>query len=574
MPAGLKSVLLRLLPWVAAMVWIAAGVLLLPRAYLEYDDAGFVYLLSHGYHAPFFSAYLSDVLIALYRFWPGGSWYAVYHYALLAISLGVVWALLRSSVQDRRWFWVLVILTGISFWSLASRITFTNTAVLLCGLSLIVLLSRLARETFGWRLLAQALGLGVMFALGWASRYEAPLSMVFLLPVVVLMLWRLRLPWRQWSLVFLVWLLPFAVASYVEEAFPRFTPEEYAHKTFLQSAARLVGIRYTWFGNTQATLAEVDWKPGYVTMVRQFAFIDEEVFSRDKINAVADESVWMIGQALREMINPSYLSQTANQYFKDVWYNQRNQSFLLVSLWLLALLLAPRVRDRVGVVLFGLFLVLSTFVMYYFVRFPERVGFPLYLCLGLSLVFYSGWLTRPDWSRLRQGWIRRLGALAAVSLLVFGVVSTFYLIAKIPKKLAEFARDAQVIAELLPEHYLFRSSSVLFYQWQDPLNTPVDTVPDAGPGWFMFSPVFYKRLEQIGLQRGSQVLPWMVDNPRAILLTRQVHQDVLLEMMPHVYGIEVEVEDLGTLPSYRESLLYRLKRVSTSPPAGLDKTPG
>ncbi len=294
-------------------------------------------------------------------------------------------------------------------------------------------------------------------------------------------------------------------------------------------------------------------------MLRHFLFVDDHTFSTAKLKQAGGDTPGMFAEAAQQLFAPAQLTRKVNAYFKDVWYHQRNLSLLLAGCVVLMLGVAVSQRNAFFVVGSLVYFIGGSFLMFYFLRFPERIGYPLFYISALALLILPGFELNKLRERIQLHHVKALMGVALVALLI-ACGSTLYQVRKMDKKIRAYAQDEAYLNQLTQNGYVLRSANVIFSQWQDPLKVHPLSVSDIGPGWLVFSPAFYQRLQQFKLSHGSEILPWMVNNPNAYLITKKIHFPLVQTFMRTTYGIDTQIEVLGKLPKHQESIVYRLKR--------------
>jgi hypothetical protein len=288
-------------------------------------------------------------------------------------------------------------------------------------------------------------------------------------------------------------------------------------------------------------------------------FIDEDKFSGTRIEQVATHSSRMILTSAGNLLQPALLAKALVAFCKEVWYSQRNLSLLFLGTVILAAAFSRTGSARRLALLYVPFTFIAAFSMFYFIRFPERLGYPVFWIISLGVLATSGMafhnpLRKPQ---------RVLALTVAATLLLIAIGGTFYQINKMHRKIAAHKRDERYLTLLADQHLIMRSSNVIFSKWLDPLKTSNIGTVASGPGWLVFSPAFYSHIRKFGLSQGSQVLPWMINNPRGLFITKKQHIPLIRQFIRETYHRQVTAVPVGHLPSHRESLIYRLQ---SSPP--------
>jgi hypothetical protein len=561
--------------------------LLFPRVFLENDDLGFIYLLSHGFYAPWVSKPFCWLLLQLYSLFPGLGWYGVLHYLILTLDLGVLFKLVNDwadqnglSMKASRWLSVAVILL---FYPFIMRITFTCTSILSAGLGLIGLLAYFRRlppqKPTASQLISTALGFGAIFSLGYLVRPEGLGAMVFLWPVALYGLWvsRKTIFSRRTLLMGFVFLLPLLAGLTLDKSVLRYPAAQVPYLSYVVESNDAFGFGYTeQFKTHPEWLASTGWSRSDYGMFERFLYWDETIFSQAKITRLIANSPTALASRLMDLANPKILFARLLKTLAKTWLSNFPFTVYCLGVFILFSLMGTSRLSRwfPGIMLAMVFI--DSTLMQYVLRFPYRVAYPLITICALSL------LALPGFSAFQLQ--KQTGGLKASAKSVLLFSALFLLLFNGPIRLVKtwstpLAQTREKLASLntiQAQHYILREAGVIQISAADPLDATPLAYPDIGPGWLIHSPPFYQRLRQFGMDRGSQLIPASYNNPQILYFFKDKNLPVLQNYIKQHYHQTVRFIPADTLlhaTFHGNSHLYRLvTRPNATPFPGAEET--
>jgi hypothetical protein len=300
-------------------------------------------------------------------------------------------------------------------------------------------------------------------------------------------------------------------------------------------------------------LAQAGWSRREWLDFRSWLFLDEAAYPIEKLRRLRESGgrPYKLGDAAtltRRVIVSSY---------KGANHSIRFFAFVIAASLLVAAIAARRFLFVFGCLTawLGYLYVLITWMLAH-QRFPNRVSMPFYIATALAVasLVVAHLDDRPR--ALRAG--RRLASLA-LALLV--VVTGYHWV----RDLGRFDPRADVEVQLaaftsrLADRYdrgavIVKDARVrLLY---DPLAPPLpyEVVP---LGWGTFSVPFYREINRLGISRGSELVPALVDNPNAYILIHRRRlrtvQGYIRRQVPHA-----QLEWVDAPETRRPFALYRV----------------
>jgi|GEM_PF-6893470 len=555
-----------------ALVFTGIILLIFPRVFLENDDLGFIYLLSHGFYAPWVSKPFCWLLIHLYAALPDVAWYGILQYLILALLLGLLLKLTDDWAVDqqrspivRRW------LTGailLLFYPFILRITFTCVSILSGGIGILLLLASFRQGQPSGpksRYLWSVFGFGSVFALCYFVRPEGIGAMIFLLPAMLYAAYGAR-QWilsRQGALIGLVFLIPFLGSLILDNHLMRYPTNQVPYLTYVVSSNNVFGFGSTeQFKNHPEWLRPLGWSRNDYTMLERFLYWDESVFSQDKINQLAHRTPEAAVGRLKNLLNPGILFARLYKTLIKTWLSNYTFTLYCVGLLILFSWMGTSRLSRVFPPLFLGFVFTGSMLMQYVMRFPYRVACPTIILVTLSLLAMPGF----EVNRLYNapGKLKRASALlltfCALWLFIFNGPVRIVRTALLPLSQTRTKLDA--LNRLMVDHYLLREAAVIPISASDPLNPTPLKAPDIGPGWLIQSPPYYQRLHAFGLPNGAALIPASVNNSKILYFFKDKDLPSLETFIAQHYRQTVRftpVEHLLPATVSHKSHLYQLR---------------
>lgn len=542
--------------------WVIAALCCLPRSYAEADDPAMVDFLQHQFYVPFMTVLLSRFMQGLYHLLPSIPWYALYHYGWLSVSLALFLKLLWEQNWPSNLRKIVVAIFAITFLAFITRMTFTCTAILMGGLSFIYLTRFFQKPDWQTQPLIKPLLYGCLLALCFLTRWEAVKSLIFLLPLFGLAFLSVRqqLTSRKLYACLSIFVLPFCLALLVEKTVLPATPlaltdQEQMFDTFMSYHQDNIGFGISGLGQYPGQLKKFGWTTTDNTMYQHWLYMDEQVFSTEHVKQYSALTKPMITQIIQNSANFQQLFTHAIANADENWFKKRQVAFLLLGMALLLTACFSKARNRWLVWAYIGIIYLGSFLMSLFLRFPMRVAGPVFYSAAASLPLFGRDLSNP----FRGSSFQKIAACVALGLFLVPLGETVYQCVQVAQKQQKFNQDFTHLAEKTKGGYLLRESGLISIKWLDPLVAKPPLFPEVSAGWAIFSGPYYKRLKQVGLSQGSQVLPWMVNHPRAFVLVEKQQVAVIEQFIKDHYRLDCQLIPAGALPSRPHVLFYQIR---------------
>jgi len=377
------------------------------------------------------------------------------------------------------------------------------------------------------------------------------------------------------------------------------SPEEQAHRAANEARGDYFAYGlYAPVSNNPELLKANGWTENDAVLI-EYAMgpLEEIKFSAERYETIFDRHVGLSLEESRRSLFYNLLHFGRFEGFR--WFNPRESDWketweywpyylVMVTLALLAVWRGRTWYYKLfPVALLGYIYLASLYLLNY-KRLPRHVAVPplvlycvvVFVCVQVDLwrAARAGSGPSPRLSLLAKarGWdwgtTSRLGILPVLLFLTASLAGFSYNIARmnaeIPVRRSQLnAFYADLRSRVGDDAFVFIRPQLYLEYYIDPLSERGPEVHTAALGVSSgaYSPLFYRLLGDYGLSYGYQVLPWMVDNPKAYFVSSA---DWLMESVREFffenYGMAVEVEPVYRYPGdsmLRAPTVYRFKTV-------------
>jgi hypothetical protein len=541
-----------------------------PRAYGFTSDVGIVLCIRENIQAPYISAVLSRFLSKAYGLSREIPWYALYVYGLLVLTLAVILKVLFSKKAETFSRWITVAFFLASYVGFVSQATFTSVSILVGSVACLAYLHGSYSRAYASIGLAPLL-FGLMLALSYMTRMHGVVAVIALMtPIFLRKLFLIvkhhgRVCWGS----LLLFLGPLTVMYALDTSGIFTAREDLGFQEYNKLRGWTIGFPSFDRVIVSSELQKINgWSGNDCQMFRIWLFFDEHKFSAEKMRNLTHLMRSVALSTIPELLRPSNLLNAVSMAALH-WLWFRDTSFLFVFI-VVALYFAGNADGRRGFVLvYFLWILVGVFLMVYFLRFPARVALPSFYCaaLGAFLQQTSAFSLLPNSNERR---LHPLGLIPILTMILFALAvdSSWRRLSLTQVALDAFAMDKKYLMNIAGDAYVLKTP-VVPSQFTDPLTAEPLPKSEIGPGWLVFSRLFYRRLNEYGLARGADILPWMVNNRKAVLLLRGSELSIVQEYFRQNYRDQLAAVQAGQLPSQPDVKIYRL----VSPKTKIDGSP-
>ena len=546
-----------------AMVVMVAW--LLPRAFLVNDDSGLILYLRSGVFTPWISPILVRVLSAAYHQSPEVPWYGLYQYGLVALSGAVVIHTCMELVEPRAGPGRVATLLGASALGaseiiIAVGLTWTVVSIIALGTSMAALVAHLhiCQATGRKASVLRALGYGLLATCGYMLRTSGLGAMVAaLLPLfgwLALALWRGRHLPRPAALI--AALAPLAIVIAIQNRIPQLPGAELDEVNYVRG--QLHG--QAAFGALDTRGPELLERAGWtVEEYRDFGnwiFIDDQQFTLAKLQRLLDTGG----------VPNGITAEFALSVLRTILDESPAATWLFLAGVLGAVLLAwLRVIEPGRGLVFGLgYLAFECAVPVWMAsqyRFPERVSLPFYLvaAFGLFVILAREIAARsadPELPPARTG--HASFALLATAAVLF--LWARNVIASTDRPIPGYTPEARAFIARMNARggFVLPQAGITGF---DPLVADPRGYGGLPTGWGTFTELWYDYLAQFGLHHGGEVLPWMVNNPEAYVMTILGSQSYFEDWARRLIdnpAVRLAIVDVTDNPGQERIALFRM----------------
>lgn len=549
------------------VVLIAA---LVPRIYLANDDIGFTEYLRKNTFTPWISPILGRAFGLAYQSAPDVPWYGLYQY-LIIIATGSV--LIHTCIEliDTRpgtghTATVMgAIVIGASHAILAVGITWTTVSISAIGTGGAAFLAHLlqAQATRTKVSNRRAVIYGLLLVSGYMLRLQGLGAVaVALVPLAgwtgLRFLQRRHLP-RISALVAFVG--PFALVVAIQNRIPQAHGwDADAFNEFNNERGRIHGHTAYEGLDTRAPelLAQSGWTIDEYRDFTSWLIIDESDYPLEKVEKLLDTG------GVPDVISADW----ASRQLRAIYADSTASVLLFVTAVVAGLLLVwLGVIERFWGLVYslGYFAVLVGVPLWMsaHLRFPQRVSLSFFTvgALGMFVFLARAIADRPADQDPRPAGDRR-GAIGlfVISLCLFAF--TRHLALWIDRDPWPHREQLQALEDRIAA----RGGFVFVYVQAglvelDPLRAEPRSYDGLQGGWGTFSTVWYETIARLGVKRGADVLPAMVDNPEAYLLGQAGTRPALeswIRRKVHAPGLRLALVDAAAMSGGERVELYHV----------------
>lgn len=496
---------------------------LLPRAYLVNDDPWLTQYLRKGVFTPWISPILVRLLIAAYHLGPDVPWYGLYQYALVAVSGAVVIHTCMELVDPRPGPGRVATLLGAGALGasealIAIGLTWTVVSIVSLGTGMAALIAHLhvCQATGRKASMLRALGYGLLATCGYMLRPSGLGAMVAaLLPLLGWLafgLWRERHLPRPAALIAAI--APLAIVIAIQDRIPQLPGAEF--DAFNRARGQISGQNA--FENLDTRAPELLERAGWtLDDYREFwnwSFYDDQRFTLPKLRRLIDTGGVPTPITAASAVN--VVRTILDESPAAVWLFLAGVLGAVLLAWL-------RVIEPSRGLVFALgYLACEIAVPAWMAsqyRFPQRLSLPFYVvaAFGMFVILAREIAARPAEPELPPARARRASFALAVTAVVLFLWAR-NAIAWIDRPAPGYAPESRAFIARTNARNGFVFPQIFITDF-DPLLVDPHGYAGLLGGWGTFTGLWYDYLARFGMHHFGEVLPWMVDNRDAYVLT-------------------------------------------------------
>jgi hypothetical protein len=553
----------------AAMVVVIATVV--RRSYLANDDIALTEFLRKNMFPPWVSPILARTLGFAYDAAPDVPWYGLYQYALIIVTGAVLIHTCTELVDHRPGFGrittlLCAIMVGASHAILAITITWTLVSISAVGTALAAFVAhaQLSQAANAPASRSRAVVYGLLLVAGFALRPEGVgaggLALLPMLGWATLRSARRRHVPRLGALIGLF--APIAIVVAIGHRIPPARggePSNYAEFNALRGQLSDQAAYMNLDKRAPGLLARAGWSVDEYRDFMGWLLIDERDYPLEKLRRLVDTGgapepiAW--ARSARELLDVfSYTAPSASVFL----------TMVLVGMALAWLGVIERWRGLAFSLGYLVLLIGVPLWMSAHHRFPQRVSVSFYTVAALGLfVFLARQVADRPTALAGPQPVRDLRAIVAlVVILVFALGWARHLIRWLDQVPYVYRDETQSFEDRVAARkgfvFVFIQTGLVDF---DPLRAEPRGYDSLEGGWATFSAPWYDSLARLGVQRGSDVLAAMVDNPGAYLVAPLDGRDGLEEWIRRKVrnpAVRLAFADAAALPWNTRPTLFRM----------------
>ena len=313
--------------------------------------------------------------------------------------------------------------------------------------------------------------------------------------------------------------------------------------------------------NNQKLLEVNKWNPEDYQMLLSWIFVDENKYNQQTIQNIFDYSLPL----------PTNSEMIKSINFDVVWeyYTKIYAKFVYFILIILLLnFFYHKPLHTIWVILYIVFIFAFILYMLVFQRFPERIGNPI---LFISALFTLLPIAIPLFSETAKTQLKGIkNLLASAFLIILSVylykqVTVYDEYIELEKQIqADFDASYEHLQKNYENKFILIQPESVKVRNQSPLKSYDNKFKTISLGWTTFSPRFYSALKQFGIEKGSELFPYMIDNKDAYLLVSEGLLHVVLRFVRDTYKVHCKVIKVEKIEE--NIFVYQLKKEELTPP--------
>ncbi|MCA8941812.1 MAG: hypothetical protein KDB80_04565 [Planctomycetes bacterium] len=522
-------------------VYFAIVLLVVTPTYKVTDNSGILSMIEDGAETPFISQILSGALTFLYHEVSDRiPWFGYANFAALFWALALFVHALSSIASARTVFLPLMSLFSLVFVMFLIRCGYNSSSILLTGIATLAFVAY-AREQKLTKWTALACGLALAYGFLFRPRGMQG-AMVVIGPA--LLAFRAFRPSRYSLAMLLLFVLPIGVAGTAHVVWKTYgVSDEYRKfREFNRLRGKFHSYPISKANKENHRLFQINhWQRYHYLLFKDWFYVNEDIWNLETLR-----NIFKYTEPLPEdELSPAVLADACTQLFEQF------KTFLaLLPLCIAAIVLARDRRVLVWSSGYLLYLIALSLYLRIALRLPERIGDPVF-----TLAFVSGiWILLSGESKfaLRKGHASSHAFLACWAAASIAFAAQDYFLTR------RFAHRNAVFENRLTDFNLWFVNKVLFIQPailkshdQNPLKVYEQTYESVPLGWRTQSPQFYDFLRRHEMQRGAELMPWVVDNPRVFFVWARGRIGALIAFLRRDYGIAARVRAYSGLSDSR-----------------------
>jgi hypothetical protein len=535
--------------------FIAYLLLVLPRTYGVNDNVGILFNAEQGFISEFTSFFYMKLLHLLYHTSNNMPWYGLTLYFAHILSL-FIFVRSLAMIKSFETFFIPFLIVYLYFYSFfITQIDYTSTSIMVGANSLFAFLVLLSNRKIS---IFSVLALGLLFSLSFAIRMDGGFAvLVYGLPIIGLFLIS-KYPNKIYLMYFVIFFIPFLLLLIGDNLARTYltSPEYQQYHEFNSLRGKIHYFPIMDANrNNHKILAENNWTTQDYDRFANWNFFDERKYNTNTLSNIFKYSVLEEENKIQKYFGLYFqkLSQLINHP-----ENQWHLYFLLLICvliifkfyWLLALITFCYLTYAISLSIY----------LDIFYRFPNRIAHPLLLMCASFVIFliFHLW-THKFPPKNTNHKILVTTFILSIFWFLFNIGIYHNIVTNPAFKLSLNRLQSAYQGKIL---YL----PPLTVQWEkmDPLKKyhfNFHKIIHAG-GTGTFSPIFYHELENLGVKKGYEMIPALINNPNAYVIAMSQHDYCMTPDIMENDNLKCKAVVIEQLPNGRVILKLKPKRTS------------
>lgn len=504
------------------------------------DNAGILLNIRNGFDISYMSIILGRFFTFLYlNVSETIAWYGYFiYFSLTVATAGITYALMR--IRSLRYFFLPALFLIYAFIATFLVETGYNPGSIMSGTAgLLLFFSYIStsRKKRWWVVLL----IGLVFGLSFMVRIKGIVAAsIFAFPLIVLYVLQNIRENLKYLLIFAFPAVFFFSTDFLIKQYD--VPQQYTDfELFNDERGPFHGYPLAEKNrDNQTILDKNNWTTIDYSILENWVFYNEEKFNIETLQNVHKYSV----PIEKARLNATTLRKAfdyLHQYYTMYWW--------LFAFTFLYSLVYFDYRRTLLVLLYLLYALAGAVLMEVFLRFPPRIGLSLFLEVALLALLLSNFSLK----KIVPAPEIKSKTMAGFAYLILNIL----LLVTVSKKNDQtklLIKNAELDNQLFEQNFKFLNSyfkdrvviiqpgiKIYLKTDQNPLKVYQYNFTMIPTGWMIYSPRFYDIINELGMEKATEVYPFMIDNDDAFFVFSQEMMTLILSHIRDTHNIHCKV---------------------------------
>lgn len=534
---------------------VSSALLLFPASFQVNDDIEIIKFVGNGFDTTFMSVLLGRILSFLYLDITADiPWYTFFLYFCHIISVTLIITGIKV-LRLKRIVSSIIFTIFISYYLyFLILLTFTSTALMLgitsCFLYFCLLENKEAHRN-NLNHIYILLTLGLFISSCYLIRTSAAKGISLLSLPIFLYYYK---KWKSHLILFFPIAIIISLNIYLENYTTTSAYKEF--NEFNQQRGKVHGYPLRKINKKRLLEANSWTENDFLLFVFYWTFSDERKYNFKTLSLIKE---------IESPLKPFSVQEIKNILKSNKIFIIEHLSEVLFLFSLILLLLFPSAgKKKFFLISFSVYVISIVAIMNTYYRFPPWVSKPVFLFILLSMLLH-GKDKKIDTSKIN--------ALKSGAFIVFGLIFIINSIIELEREII-FQNNSSLKRENIEKKLLSIDKNPVFYILPRISMFPRNSVYrdyndskifDLASGWSTFSPYFHNKINSIGINTGSDILPWMINHSNTYFITDYTdytadYSNRLVQFIDETYMIKCSVENIKYFDRF---LIFRLKKTDS-----------